>query len=297
MPSTVVPFFAIVLAVVSIQFGAAFAKQLFPITGAIGLTAMRLLLASGMLMMFWRPWRERLSYRQFKAVALYGMALGFMNLTFYLAIERIPLGLAVAIEFIGPLVLAIVGSRKKTDFLWAALAGVGIFLISPLSTHAHVDILGVVFALFAAFCWALYIILGQRVSLIMHEGYATSYGMAIATLAITPVVFLADGYASFSFAILPKALVVALLASAIPYSLEMFALKRISKLSFGILMSLEPAMASLAGLLILHEVLSATQIIAISFIMIASVGTTFSATNRKISTSKTLSSEDVCEPL
>ena len=281
MKSAVLPFFAIVVAIVSIEFGAAIAKQLFPITGAIGITALRLMLASAILMIIWRPWRERLTCRQFKAVSLYGLALGFMNLTFYLAIERIPLGLAVTIEFIGPLTLAIFGSKKKTDLLWAAIAVGGIVLISPLSLHSAVDFLGVILALFAGFFWALYIILGQKVSRLMHGGHATSYGMAMATLAITPVVFFANGYASITIQIIPWAFLVAILSSAIPYSLEMLALKRLPKMSFGILMSLEPAMASLTGLLLLQERLTTIQLVAIALIIVASLGTTFSAATIK----------------
>ncbi len=281
MNSTILPFFAIVIAIISIQIGAAFAKQLFPITGAIGITALRLMLATAMLMIVWRPWRERLSLRQFKAVCLYGIALGFMNLSFYLAIERIPLALAVALEFSGPLALAILSSKRKTDFLWAALATVGIVLISPIATNSSIDIFGVCFALLAAVFWALYIVAGQRAARVMHEGYATSYGMAMATVVITPIVFFANGYDSITVDILPWAFLVALLSSAIPYSLEMIALRRLPKLSFGILMSLEPAMASFTGLLVLHEDLSTTQAFAIAFIIIASLGSTFVAPKAK----------------
>jgi inner membrane transporter RhtA len=274
MNTTALPFFAIVVAISSIQFGAAIAKQLFPITGAIGITALRLMLACAMLMIFWRPWRERLTSKQFKAVSLYGLALGFMNLTFYLAIERIPLGLAVTIEFAGPLAIAIFSSKKKSDLLWALLAATGMLLISPLSSNSAIDVFGVIFAMLAAAFWALYIIMGQNVARIMHEGHATTYGMAMASVFITPVVFFADGYARLSLEILPWAFLVALLSSAIPYSLEMLALKRLPKLTFGVLMSLEPAVASLTGLLVLRETLTPMQIFSITLIIAASLGTT-----------------------
>ncbi len=280
MNSSVISFFSIVIAVISIQFGAAYAKLLFPQIGPMGITLLRLSLASGMLWLVWRPWRARLSLADLRAVVLYGLTLGFMNLLFYLAIARIPLGLAVALEFLGPLTLAVVGSRRKVDFFWALLAAAGIFLISPITDTSNVDVIGVFFALLAAVCWALYIIFGQRVARTVHEGIAASLGMAIGALVIVPIVMLSNNHVAITTSILPQAFIVALFSSAIPYSLEMFALKRLSKLSFGVLMSLEPAMAGLIGLLMLNEQLSIVHIIAIVFIMTASLGTTLSKSTK-----------------
>lgn len=275
-------FSAIVVAILSIQLGAVLAKQLFPIAGPIGITALRLLLAAGLLMVVWRPWREVLTRLQFKTVCLYGFALGFMNLCFYLSIARIPLGLAVTLEFSGPLCVAIFSSKRKIDFLWAGLAALGIVLISPFSGQSNVDLIGAIFALAAGVFWAMYIVMGQRAARIMHEGYATSYGMAMAAVAITPVVFFANGYANITLDIMPIAFLVALLSSAIPYSLEMLALNRLPKMTFGILMSLEPAIASITGLFFLKEQLSVIQTAAIILIIAASLGTTLAVTKPKV---------------
>lgn len=280
MNAPLFPFFAILFAVISVQFGAANAKQLFPEAGAIGITLLRLSLASLILMAFWRPFRKRLSLVQFKAVALYGASLGFMNLLFYLSIERIPLGLAVAIEFVGPLTVAIFGSRKKTDFLWAFLAAAGIVLISPLNSASNLDLIGVLYALIAAIFWAFYVICGKRASELMEEGCVVTWGMVIAAISVFPFWIITNSQANLSVKILPQALLVALFSSAIPFSLEMLALKRISKLSFGILLSMEPAMGGIMGLLLLNERLDPTQIVAISLIVIASVGTTFGPVTR-----------------
>ena len=275
MNTGLMPLIYIIVAMTSIQFGAASAKLLFPVTGAIGTTLLRLLLASAMLLLLWRPWRQKLSTVQLKAVLWYGLSLGLMNLSFYLAIERIPLGLAVALEFSGPLTLALLNSRKKSDFLWALLAALGILLISPISSASQIDTIGIIFALIVALFWALYIITGQKASLVMHEGVATSLGMVIGALVILPVALINKSYESINIQVMPEAFLVALFSSAIPYSLEMFALKRMSKFSFGILMSLGPAMAALMGLLVLQEILSLTQIIAIAFIIFASLGNIF----------------------
>jgi len=186
------------------------------------------------------------------------------------------LGLAVALEFTGPLALALFCSRKKIDFLWAIMAGVGIVLISPLADTSSVDLLGVFFALCAAMFWTFYIISGHRVVRIMHEGHAAAFGMSIGALAILPLALLGGAYQSMSWDILPQALVIALFSSAIPYSLEILALKHLSKLSFGILMSLEPAIAAFMGFIRLDERLSIMQILASVLIVTASLGTSFS---------------------
>ena len=274
MNSRLYPFLAIGIAIISIQTGAAFAKQLFPVVGPIGITALRLSIATTLLMALWRPWRQRLNALHVKVALFYGLSLAGMNLSFYLAIERIPLGLGVALEFSGPLSLAILASRKATDFLWALMALLGIAFIAPITETSSVDPLGVFFALLAAAFWGLYITFGHRAAHIMHAGHATAWGMAIATLAIFPAVLLSKAYSVITLDIIPQAFLVALLSSAIPYSLEMLALKRVPKLTFGILMSLEPAMAALAGLFMLGEQLSFTEWTAIGLIMGASLGAT-----------------------
>lgn len=273
----------LLVAMLSIQGGASLAKRLFPVLGAPGTTALRLLFAALLLVAFWRPWRQRLTRKQLRAVAVYGAALGVMNLTFYMALARIPLGIAVAIEFTGPLAVAIFSTRRPVDFLWALLAVAGILLILPLSkASGPLDLLGVFWALVAGGCWALYIIFGQRSVAVVHGGTAASLGMVAASLLVVPVGVAHAGTALLDVSLLPFALGVAVLSSALPYSLEMIALKALPARTFGILMSLEPALAAVSGLLFLGERLSLQQWVAIGFIILASVGS--AATSRKVET-------------
>jgi len=263
----------LVVAMVSIQSGASLAKRLFPVVGAPGTTALRLFFAALLLGLLWRPWRGRLTRRELRAVVTYGASLGGMNLLFYLALERIPLGIAVAIEFTGPLAVALLASRKPLDFLWAALAVCGIVLILPIAgTSKALDWVGVGFALGAGLCWALYILFGQKAGASVHGGKATALGMATAALLVCPIGAAHAGGALLDLSILPFALGVAVLSSALPYSLEMIALQQLPTRTFGILMSLEPAIGALSGLLFLGEQLTLAQWVAIGCIILASVG-------------------------
>ena len=263
----------VLVAMVSIQGGASLAKRLFPLIGAQGATALRLFFAALLLLAFWRPWRKRLTRQELKAVVVYGAALGAMNLTFYLALERIPLGIAVAIEFTGPLAVAILSTRRPIDFLWALLAVAGILMILPLAgTSKALDWLGVFWALVAGTCWALYILFGQRAVASVHGGTVTSLGMVTAALLVCPFGVVEAGRGLLDVSLLPMALGVAVLSSALPYSLEMIALKRLPTRTFGILMSLEPALAALSGLLFLGEQLTVVQWAAIGCVIAASAG-------------------------
>ena len=258
---------------VSIQFGASLAKGLFPQLGPEGTTVFRCGFAAVMLLALWRPWRALPPRPALVAVALYGASLGAMNLFFYLSIARIPLGVAVALEFTGPLAVALLASRRARDLLWVALAAAGIVLILPLSRAAHrLDPPGVALALAAGVCWALYIVLGQRAGRAVEGGAATALGMLAAALVVTPVGVLRAGPRLLHFELWPLALVVAVFSSALPYSLEMHALRRLPARTFGILMSLEPALAALAGLVMLRERLTATQLVAIGCVIAASAG-------------------------
>lgn len=270
------PISLLVLAMVSIQSGAGLAKSLFPIAGAAGATTLRLFFASVILFFFWRPWRFKYSFSEIKKLFYYGASLGFMNLCFYFALERIPLGLAVTLEFVGPLGLSLISSRKKRDFFWALLAAVGLYLIMPTTLEkTPTDEVGILFALGAGLFWALYIYFGQKAGKNFHSGMATCLGMIFAALVVMPFGFLSGG-SLFSMKILPLALAVAVLSSALPYSLEMVALKSIPTKTFGILMSLEPVIATLVGILFLGEKLGALQLVAMACVMMASVGSTLS---------------------
>nr|WP_223999762.1 DMT family transporter [Cupriavidus pinatubonensis] len=261
----------------SLCIGTSFAKSLFAALGAQGTTALRVSFSALILLAVWRPWRMPLSGANARAIALYGAALGATNLLFYMSLRTIPLGLAIAIEFTGPLTVAVLSSRRAIDFLWIAFAVTGLLLLLPLGeASTHLDPVGMGFALAAGVGWALYIIFGQRAGN-AHGGQATSLGLTMAALVVLPFGLAHAGTAMFSPPLLLAGLAVGVLSSAIPYSLEMVALKRLPRRTFGILLSMEPAMGALAGLAFLHEQLSMIQWLAIASIIVASVGCTATA--------------------
>jgi inner membrane transporter RhtA len=200
-----------------------------------------------------------------------------MNLTFYFALARIPLGIAVALEFTGPMAVAIFTSKYKMDYLWALLAGFGIYLLLPLSGATNLDFVGVFWALAAGFFWALYIVFGKKAGNDFHGGLATTIGMTFAAMVAIPAGVIAAGPKLLDVSLWPYGFGVALLSSAIPYSLEMLSLKSMPTKTFGVLMSLEPAIAAFAGLLFLGEELSITQWIAILCVILSSLGSTLMA--------------------
>ncbi len=268
---------ALLIAMVSYQCGAALAKQLFPAVGAQGATAYRLGLGALVLLAWRRPWRRMRRGIGWRALVGYGLALGAMNLSFYLALRTIPLGIAVALEFTGPLALALLGSRRWLDVCWIALIVLGLWLLLPLRGALHgIDPRGVLWALIAGVGWALYVVLGQRAGA-AHGGDAVTWGTTVAALLAVPVGFAHAGTALFTPALVPLALGVALLSSALPYSLEMLALTRLPARTFSVLLSLEPAIAALAGVLFLGERLGALQWLAIGAIMLAATGTALGA--------------------
>lgn len=268
----------LLVAMLSIQSGAALAKQLFPLVGPTGVTLLRTSLAALILLAVWRPWKVVWTTRQLRRLALYGASLGIMNLLFYLSLQYIPLGIAVGLEFTGPLVIALLSSRKFLDFIWALLAGLGIVLILPLTeVSVGIDLKGAFLALAAGFFWALYILFGKKAGEGTHSGQSATMGMVVAALVTFPFGAIEAGSTLLDWQILPLGLAVAVLSSAVPYSLEMIALKKIPVKTFGILMSLEPVLASLAGALFLKEFLAISQIAAIACIVIASLGSTLTS--------------------
>ena len=271
------PFLAVLGSDTSLGLGTSWAKQvLFPAVGAQGTTAVRVGL-SAVLMLLWRPWRWRLSRADAKAVALYGAALGAMNLMFYMSIQTLPFGLAVAIEFAGPLAVAIWSSRRAMDFVWVALAMVGLGLLLPLGlSGSTLDPVGVMYSVGAAVFWALYIIYGKRAGH-LHAGQSVSLGLLVAAMVVVPVGVVHAGAALLSPSVLLVGLCVAAISSAIPISLEMMALKRLPKEAFGIMISMEPAVAALIALVLLDEYLGAVQWLAIGLIVAASMGSALTA--------------------
>jgi inner membrane transporter RhtA len=267
-----VPIAAVVVAMVCFQLGATLAKGLFPIVGAGGTAALRLSIAALILLAVWRPWHIRFTRRQLSIVIVYGVAMGWMNFFFYLALSYIPLGITMALEFTGPLGVALFASRRPIDFLWILLAALGLVALLPLGFGgAPLSVLGVAYALAAGVCWALYILFGRRAGA-AHGGQITSWGTVIGALVIVPIGFAHSGTQLFSPAILPMAIGVAVLSSALPYSLEMFAMPRIATRTFGVLMSLNPALGALSGLIFLGESLTLIQWMAIASIVAASAG-------------------------
>jgi inner membrane transporter RhtA len=271
------PLPAVLVAIVSVQGGAAVAKELFAVAGPSGTVALRIGISAAILLAAFRPRLHRLNAAQWRVVVPYGVVLGVMNLVFYHSLSRIPLGLAVTVEFIGPLSVAVLGSRRLIDMAWVVLAAVGIALITPWTAGSGVDPLGVALAFAAGVCWALYIVIGKRLSHLLSGGEAVAIGMLVAAVAVVPVAVAAGGLAHITVGQFAAGTGVALLSSAIPYTLEIFALKALPARTFGILMSLEPAVAAMVGLAFLHEVLSATQWLAITLVIAASAGSTLTS--------------------
>ncbi len=275
-------------AMLSIQSGAAMAKHLFNALNPYGVTTLRLLFAALILLAIWHPWKKPPRGKEWLVIVLFGASLGLMNMLFYLSIARIPLGIAVALEFTGPLAVALFHSHRRIDWLWIAGALAGIILLSPFNRFsAPLNPAGILYAFGAGICWALYIVFGKKASNSVHGGIATSLGMTAAALIILPIGFINAGTSMFLPAILPTAFCVALLSSAIPYSLEMIGLSNLPTRTFSILMSLEPAVGTVLGFIFLREELNAIQLIAIALVIIASVGSTWSADAAETTTEMT----------
>ncbi len=258
-------------AITSVQFGAALATTLFSQIGPGGAVTLRLLTASIVLGVIWRPRLTALTRRKVTLAVAFGLVLAAMNMTFYGAIQRIPLGIGVTIEFVGPLTVAVIGSRRRLDFLWVALAALGIVALSHGNAHS-LDTLGVVLALIAGGMWALYILLNARIGQAFNDGTGLSLAMCVALVAALPF-GIAQGGANL---LQPRSLLlgaaVGILSSAIPYSFELEALRRIATNVFGVLMSLEPAFAALAGFLVLGQGLSARELAGIALVTAACAG-------------------------
>jgi inner membrane transporter RhtA len=266
------PILAILMAMCSIQLGAALAKGLFPLLGPVGATTLRLVLAALILTIAFRPWRGASMAGHRGAVLGYGAALGLMNLFYYLALERVPLGITVAVEFLGPLTVAIVHSHRRIDFAWVLLAVIGLALLLPLpSSTAHLDLLGLGFAALAGFFWAMYIVFGTRAGL-GHGSRSVALGMVVGALIVMPFGAAKTGIVFSNPSILPLGIAVAVLSSALPYVLEMKAMTRMPTRVFGIFMSVEPAIAALFGYAMLDERLTILQCLAIGCVMFASLG-------------------------
>jgi inner membrane transporter RhtA len=275
--STLWPVVLLLAAMASVQVGASIAKTLFPLAGPVGMVSVRIALGTLMLCLVLRPWRARITADNWRPLLVYGVSLGVMNLLYYLALRRVPLGIAVAIEFVGPLAVAVLSSRRLLDFCWILLAAAGLTLLLPVARiGVGTDPVGALFALAAGGCWALYIIYGQKAGA-DHGAHAAALGSVISAIVIVPIGLIDRGSTLFSSAILIPGLFVAALSTALPYTLEMIALTRLPARTFGVLMSIEPAFGALVGYLYLNEWLTPLQWTAIALVILASVGATVSA--------------------
>ncbi len=268
------PVIVILIAMLSIQSGASLAKSLFPVVGAPGVTALRIALGTLILVVIFKPWRLRFKKEQRLPLVFYGLSLGAMNYLFYLSIQTVPLGIAVALEFTGPLAVALFSSRRPVDFVWVVLAVLGLWFLLPLGQDvSHVDLTGAALALGAGACWAVYILTGQRAG--EEHGPATvALGSLIAAIVFVPLGMAQATESIWQWSILPVGLAVAVLSTALPYSLEMIALTRLPTRIFGTLMSMEPALAAMSGMVFLGESLTFTQTLALCSIIAASMGST-----------------------
>lgn len=269
--SRALPYLAMACSMTSFCVGTTYAKQLFPHVGPAGAAAYRVGFAAILLFLFFRPWRRPISRSDLFATMRYGATLGLLNLSFYMSLRTIPFGLALAIEFLGPLTVSLLHSRRPMHFAAVALAAAGLALLLPIAdTHHALDPVGVGFALLAGLFWGLYIIFGKQTAHI-GGGQGVAFGMATAALVVVPVGLHQAGTALLAPALIAIGLVTALLSSAIPYSLEMVAMKRMTANRFGVLLSAEPAVGAIAGAIVLGEMLTMVQCIAIGLIVTASV--------------------------
>jgi inner membrane transporter RhtA len=276
--TTTLPVAVLIVAMTSVQFGASVAKGLFPLVGAAGLTCLRLAFGALIMGVALRVWRVSIRATSLWPVLIYGFSLGVMNLTYYMSLRTLPLGIAVTLEFTGPLAVAIWSSRRLVDMPWIVLSVIGLLCLTQVRGGTRIDPLGAAFALGAGACWASYIVYGQKAG--AHHGMqSAAIGAIIAALVVAPFGIISGGANLFASSVVPGAVGVAVLSTALPYSLEMFALTRLSARTFGILMSAEPALGSLIGWCVLHEKLGLPQWLGVLAIAAASAGTSLTGAN------------------
>lgn len=270
--SALPPWALVVTAILSVQFGAAFAKQLFDVAGTSGVVFIRLILTGTLFVALWRPDIRAMSRHVCLWTVLYGLNTGVMMMLFYAAIERIPLGITVAISFVGPLAVAVIGSRRPLDIVWALLAAAGILLLSPF-VDVDLDPVGLLLSLACGACWAGYILIGRRVTKLADGNALLGLSLLIAGLAVLP--FGAAGALRVLAHpdLIVLALVVAFLSSMIPFALEFNALRRMSSRAFGLLLSLEPVAATLVGFIVLHEALGPRELAGVLLVTVAAGAT------------------------
>lgn len=275
------PVAAVAISLLSQNFGAAFAKTLFDAVGAPAVAALRIVFAAAILLAICRPWRVPVDRARLGDLTIYGLVLGTMNLLIYGAFARIPIGVAIAIESTGPLLVVLLSSRRVLDWLWLGLTAVGLGTLLPFDfSWGSLDPLGMALAGAAGLCWALYIWFGKRVST-MPSGATVAWGMTIAAVLATPIGLAQAGSALLSPEVLLVGAAVALFSSVLPYWLEMMALRNLAPRVFGILVSAAPAVGALAAFIVLGERLQPAHWIAISCIVIACAGSALTHANHE----------------
>lgn len=259
---------------ISVQLGAALAESLFPAIGSGGTVFLRMGFAAVILLLLWRPRVRGLRWTDYAVVVMFGLTVAAMTACYYAAIARIPLGIATTLEFVGPLGVSIAASRRRLDLVWVGLAATGIILLTPIGKSA-LDPVGIVFALLAGAGWAGYILLNVRMGQAFAGGTGLALSLAVAALALIPFGIASGGSLLLNPHILLIGIGVAVLSTVIPFSLELEALRRVPARIFGILMSLEPAIAAIIGFIVLREAIQPRGLIALAFIVLASAGISF----------------------
>jgi inner membrane transporter RhtA len=264
----------VLLGIATVQLGAAIAKGLFGELGPTGTVFLRVGFAALVLLILWRPSLGGYARGDYLVAGVFGLTLAAMNLSLYLALDRIPLGIAVTLEFAGPLGVAVAGSRRMLDVLWVALAAAGIVLLAPLDVlgESDLDPAGVALALLAGCFWASYIILSARTGSVFPGGTGLVIALCVGTVVLAPVGVVGGGTALLDPGLLLAGFAVAMLSSAIPYSLELEALRKLPARVFGVLMSLEPAVAALVGFVVLGERLGMRALAAVLLVTVAAIG-------------------------
>lgn len=277
--------FYMVLSMVAYQISASFAKQLFTVLDPLTVVTLRLCFASVLIILMFRSWRiiKKLPELKWKDLLFYSGSVCLMNVLFYASLGRLPQGIAVGLEFLGPLTLALLSIKQKSDYIWVCLAILGVALMIPWQDAAahHFSYLGAAFAIGAGVCWAVYIFYGQRVVRQNIGMHALTIAIVLSALVMLPISAVHNPTALMQTQYWGQALLIALLATAIPYALDLMALKRLSKLSYGTLSSLSPAIGAIAGMFLLKEHISFWQSIALVCIMLASIGVTVRASKQK----------------
>jgi len=272
----------VITAIACVQTGAAVARTLFDDLGVAGTALLRLVIAALVLLVVLRPRVRSWTRQQWGAAALLGFALGGMNLVFYSSLSLVPLGVAVTVEFLGPLLLALVQTRRPIDFAWVALAGAGVALLGAQAASGEVNALGLVLAFTAGLFWAGYIVSSARVGRVLPGVDGLAVALVFAAIVVLPFGASQASAVLDDPTLLVGVAVVALISTIIPYGLELTALRRIPTRVFGVLMSLQPAAASISGLIILNQRLGVHELAALGMVTVASAGVTLANKGRAV---------------